>query len=95
MRRTSAPEARHLTASRDVPGGRCALPRSGGLAKLQVATISRRVYASPVRMASCFEPLCPPDHHRCASSAVRAARAGVVPAAFFQPSLAGMPLPFS
>ena len=61
---------------------------------MTVAPSTRRIYAAPVRMTLGFASLCPLAHQRCASSAVRAPRAGALPAASFPRRVTASHLPF-
>ena len=63
--------------------------RSPRVRRVTVAPSTRRIYAPVARMTSGFECMCSLAHHRVASSAVRAPRAGVLPAAAFPRGVAG------
>ena len=85
--------ARPSSASYDATSSKHA-SRSPRVRRVTVTPSTRRIYAAPVRMTSGFESFCPLAHQCCASSAVRAPRARVMPAASFPPHLAMTPLLF-
>ena len=84
----SADFCRASSAPRGAASSRHA-SRSPRVRRVTFAPSTRRIYAAPVRMTSGFESSCPLAHQRCASSAVRAPRAGALPAASFRPPSRG------